>query len=177
MSITADTSLRYHGVARALHWIMAILIIGNIVGGIFHDALGKMFPVMPMHKAAGITILALALARLGWRLTHPAPALPVEMPGWEKLVAKVTHIAFYALMILVPLSGWIMVSPGDRPLNWFGLFPVPKFGLAKTDAIVGLSREGHEILGLAFAALVILHIVAALRHHFILRDTVLRRML
>jgi cytochrome b561 len=167
---------RYSTVARALHWIIGILVILNIFGGLLHDAL-EGWPIMPFHKAAGITVLFLTLVRIGRRLTHRAPPLPPEMPAWEKGAAHLTHFLFYLLMLVVPLTGWIMVSPGDRPLNWFGLFPIPKFALSKGDAIVGISGEGHEVLGIAFAVLVVLHVAAALRHHFILKDNVLRRML
>jgi cytochrome b561 len=167
----------YDAVSRWLHWIIAVLVIGNIIGGLFHDALGKMFPVMPVHKAVGITVLALTLVRIGWRFAHPLLPLPQEMPGWEKLAARLSHGLFYVLLLAVPLTGWIMVSAGDRPLNWFGLFDIPKFGVTKGDAIVGASRAGHEVLGITFAALALLHIAAALRHHFVLRDGILRRML
>jgi cytochrome b561 len=167
---------RYSRVAQWLHWVIAIMVIGNIVGGIFHDAIGKQFPVMPIHKAVGITVLALTLVRIGWRLTHAAPPLPARMPGWEKGLARFSHLFFYILLLLVPLSGWIMTSAGTRPLTWFGLFDIPKWSVTKDDMIVELSRT-HGAMGLAFAALAILHIAAALRHHYILRDNVMRRML
>ncbi|QGP79800.1 cytochrome b [Sphingobium sp. CAP-1] len=168
---------RYTSVARALHWIIAILIIGNLAFGFAHDALPKDWAVMPVHKSIGLTVLALTLLRLLWRLTHPAPPLPAAMPLWEKGAAHATHILFYALMLILPLSGWIMSSAGTRPLNWFFLFDVPKFAVAKDDAIVGLSRGAHELLPWLWVALIALHVGAALRHHFMLKDDVLRRML
>lgn len=168
---------RYTFVARALHWIMAVLIIVNLILGIGHDALPKDWAVMPVHKSIGLTVLALTLVRLGWRLGHRPPLLPVAMPGWEKAAAHATHFLFYALMLLVPLTGWIMTSAGTRPLNWFFLFDVPKFAVTKGDILVGVSGEGHEIMGFAWAALIILHIAAALRHHLVLKDDVLRRMI
>lgn len=169
--------VRYTAVARTLHWVIAVLIIANLVLGFAHDALPGDWAVMPVHKSIGLTVLALTLLRLMWRIAHRAPPLPDEMPGWEKAAAHAAHFAFYAFMILVPLSGWIMVSAGARPLNWFFLFDVPKFAVTKSDAIVGLSGAGHEIMGFAWAALVIVHIAAALRHHFVLKDNVLRRMI
>lgn len=168
---------RYTTVARWLHWIIAIMVIGNIIGGLAHDALEDVLPVIPMHQAAGITILLLTLVRIGWRLSHPAPPLPAEMPGWEKVAAHATHFLFYALLLLVPISGWVMSSASDKPLTWFWLFPVPKFGVTREDALFDVAHEGHEIMGLLFGALALLHIAAALRHHFILKDGVLRRML
>lgn len=168
---------RYNAVARSFHWIIALLIIANLWLGIAHESLPKEWKVMPLHKSIGLTVLALSILRLVWRLTHAAPALPAAMPAWEKSAAHLTHWIFYAFMILVPLSGWIMSSANQYPLNWFSLFDVPKFTVAKGDAIVGIAHEGHEIMGFAWLALVVLHIVAALRHHFVLKDGVLRRML
>ncbi|MCP1469543.1 cytochrome b561 [Sphingobium sp. OAS761] len=168
---------RYNAVARFLHWLIALLIIVNLVFGFAHEALPRDWAVMPVHKSIGLTVLALTLVRLGWRATHRAPALPGAMPGWEKGVAHATHFLFYAFMLILPLSGWIMTSPGARPLTWFFLFDVPKFAVAKDDAIVGISHEAHEILPWIWAVLILVHIGAALRHHVMLKDDVLRRML
>lgn len=166
----------YGRVARALHWAIALLVIANILIGIFHEGWGKLFPAMPIHKAIGITVLALTVVRIGWRLTHRPPPLPAAMPGWEKGAAHLVHGIFYLLLLVLPLSGWIMSSANERPLTWFWLFAIPKFAVAKGDAIVGLSRGAHGTLGLVFGALVVMHVAAALRHHFVLRDGVLRRM-
>ena len=167
---------RYTAVARALHWAIALLILLNLVSGFAHEALPKDWAVMPVHKSIGLTVLALTLARIGWRFTHPAPPLPAAMPLWERGAAHMTHALFYAFMLILPLSGWIMTSPWPRPLNWFFLFDVPKFGVGKEDAIVGLSRGAHELLPWVWVALILLHVGAALRHHFVLKDDVLRRM-
>ena len=168
---------RYTFVARALHWIIAILILFNLWLGFAHDALPKGWQVMPVHKSVGLTILARTILRILWRLTHRPPPLPLAMPAWEKLVARATHYVFYGFMLLMPLTGWIMTSAGNRPLTWFFLFDVPKFAVSKGDPIVSFSGEAHEIVGFLWAALILLHIAAALRHHFILKDGVLRRML
>ncbi|RYM10326.1 cytochrome b [Sphingobium cupriresistens] len=168
---------RYTAVARALHWAIAVLILLNLALGFAHDAFPKDWAVMPVHKSIGLTILALTLLRIVWRLVHPAPRLPAAMPLWEKAAAHATHFLFYALMLILPLSGWIMTSAGTRPLNWFFLFDVPKFGVGKENAIVGLSRGAHELLPWLWAALIAIHVSAALRHHLVLKDDVLRRML
>src|SRR3546814_13146699 len=86
------------------------------------------------------------LVRLGWRLGHKPPPLPAEMPGWEKFLSRVTHMAFYALLLILPLSGWTFSSAGQNSLNWFGLFDIPKFGLTKEDAITGIAHETHELM-------------------------------
>lgn len=168
---------RYSRGAIAFHWIIAAAILFNLWLGLAHDSLPREWRVMPVHKAVGITVLALSLARLAWRITHRPPPLPATVPRWEVLAAKAAHRALYALTIVMPLTGWMMVSNGNppRPLDWFGLFPIPYLPVSKGAS--GFGHEAHEILGYALLALVILHILAALRHHLILRDSTLVRML
>lgn len=176
MSSTAVRTDRYSRGAIAFHWIIAVAIIGNLIVGLFHDWLPRAWGVMPIHKAMGITILALSIARLAWRLAHTPPPLPLGMPRWEVVAAKSTHWLFYALMIALPVTGWMMSSTGTppRPLNWFGLFPIPYLPISKAAGDFG--HDAHTVLGYAMAALVVLHIAAALRHHLILRDSTLVRM-
>lgn len=170
---------RYSRVAVTLHWVLAAMILFNLWLGIANEGLPREWKVMPVHKAMGITILALSVLRLLWRMTHRAPELPRAMPGWEKGVAKATHAIFYALMIVVPLTGWAMSSVGrnggpPRPLTWFWQFDIPY--LPVSPGVAGAAGEGHEVLGWAFAVLVAFHILAALRHQFLLRDRLLARM-
>lgn len=168
---------RYNGVARALHWIIAIAIIAEITMGLGHDAMKDMFPVMPIHKATGITILALSLFRLVWRLTHKVPPLPATLPGWQVGAAHGLHWLFYVMVIAVPMTGWIMSSASPYPLEWFGLFPIPKWAVSKGSPIADAAHEAHEIMGLLFIPLILLHVGAALHHHFMLKNDVVRRML
>lgn len=167
---------RYNGVARTLHWIIAALILGNIAGGLLHDALEDIINLMPLHKASGMTVLALSLVRIAWRLTWRAPAPPAGMSGPAVLAAKATHAAFYGLMLALPVTGWTMSSAGKYPLSWFGLFELPKLPVTREDALYGIAHEGHELLGWLALVLAMLHIGAALRHHFLLKDNVLQRM-
>lgn len=171
-----DTAQRYNRVARALHWIIAALIIGNLAGGLLHDALEDVINLMPLHKASGMTVLALSLVRIAWRVTWRAPAHPKGMSGLEVLAAKATHLLFYGLMLAMPVTGWIMSSAGKYPLSWFGLFDLPKLPVTRESTLYEIGHEGHELLGWLFLALVVLHVGAALRHHFLLKDNVLRRM-
>lgn len=168
---------KYNGVARTLHWLIGVGIIVQIVLGIQHDAWKDMFAVMPLHKAIGMTILALSLFRLYWRFTHKPPTLPMAMPGWQKALAQILHKLFYFMIIAVPFSGWIMSSSSPYPLKWFGLFDIPKWPVEKGSALAEIAHEGHEVMGLLFIPLLALHISAALYHHFIVKDDVLRRML
>ena len=168
---------RYSRGAIAFHWTIAVLVIFNLVVGLLHESVPALRALMPAHKAVGITVLALTLGRILWRVTYRPPPLPLGMPGWERAAAHVSHWAFYLLLFALPLTGWAMVSPGvaKRPLSWFGLFDVPP--LPVSDATSDVAHTGHVVLGWLFAVLVVIHVAAALRHHFLLRDAVLGRML
>lgn len=166
---------RYSRVARWLHWGMGLLIIGNLAGGLLHDIDPKL--IMPLHKATGILLLALVVIRILWRVTHKAPAYPASMSGMERFLSTGTHHILYLMMVLIPLSGWIMSSAGERPIGFFGLFDVPKFAVEKGSLLQGISHEGHELLAFAMIALLVLHIAAALRHHLVLKDGIMARML
>lgn len=151
--------------------------------------LGEAIVAFQLHKSLGLTVLALSLARLAWRVSHQPPPLPA-MARWRRAAAHTVHWAFYALMIAVPLSGWAYVSAqwrGDAPLDvptlWFGLFEVPHLfdaqalPAAERKAVAGRSFAAHMYLAWTMAALAVLHAAAALRHHFGDRDRVLANML
>lgn len=167
----------YSKVAIVLHWTIALLILGNIAGALVaeqvDDATARL--IMATHKSIGLTVLMLSLVRLLWRLTHPFPSFPNATPKWDAVLARATHIAFYGLMIAVPLAGWVMVSGGTRPLEWFGLFPWPK--LPVSGAFADVAHDAHGILAFTTLALAALHVAGALKHHFVDRDDVLARML
>lgn len=166
---------RYHGVAIAFHWTIALLIIANLAIGLLHESLLK--GTMGLHKSIGLTVLILTFGRVAWRLAHRPPPLPGNIAPLERGAAHAVHWALYALMLAMPLTGWAMVSGGPvrRPLNWFGLFDVPYLpvGPATSDS----AGETHELLAWLMIALVVIHVAAALRHRFILKDQVLARML
>lgn len=167
----------YSRVAIWFHWGIGLLIVANLVTGLFHDDLG--FRVMPFHKASGITILVLSVARLLWRLTHRPPPLAPTVKWWERGLAHFTHWIFYVLMIIVPFSGWALVSFGARrfPLDWFGLFQIPFLPVEQNMSIADAMEDRHETLALLWLALLVLHVAGALKHHFIDRDNTLARML
>lgn len=163
---------RYDGVAIAFHWSIALLVILNLVSGLAYR------PLFFTHKAVGITVLALSLGRVLWRLSHRVPPPPRDIPGWQQLAARGTHWALYALILIMPLTGWLMSSASEkrRPLNWFGLFDIPYLPVGP-GPLGDASHEAHELLGWLTLALVVVHVAAALRHHYVLRDRVLSRML
>jgi cytochrome b561 len=176
-SRTPSVAGRYSGVAIGLHWLLALMIIVSFGVGWYMSEL----PMSPTrlklfnwHKWAGVTILALSVLRLLWRLTHRPPA---DLPGprWQLRAAHLTHYALYALFFLVPLAGWAYSSAAGFPVVWFGVLPLPDF-VSPDKALAEVMKERHELLAWALAALVLLHIGAALKHHFIDRDGLLDRM-
>ena len=180
---------RYTRVAIILHWLIALLIIGQIFGGLYMTKAApagstEQFELYQLHKSFGLTILFASLARLVWRLTHRPPALPEGMAAWERIGARFSHVAFYALMIGVPLGGWALVSASpfadSVPTYIFGVIPWPHLpffdGVADRQALTDLIANMHEFFAFATAALLVLHVAAALKHHFVNRDDVLTRM-
>jgi cytochrome b561 len=190
---------RYTTVAIALHWILAVLVISLVfVGWWMGDAIedkdtrAQALQVFPIHKSTGMTVLALTLVRLGWRIAHKPPPLPAGMAAWEKAVARVSHWAFYGLLLALPLTGWIYSSAGWSeafntfirvPLSYFGLFTLPDFpgvGTLPDDMRKDVGRtavEFHSKLAWAMLLLAGLHVAAALKHYFVDRDDVLTRMI
>lgn len=168
---------RYTRTAIALHWGIAALILINLALGLFHESLLDGIKwVIPIHKAIGITVLALTLFRIVWRLTHPAPPLPAEMPRWERWAAHVVHFLIYFYILGLTLTGW-MLSSGSRkhPIEWFGLFEVPYLPVSKETG--HWAHGAHGILGWILLALLVVHVAAALFHQFAQKDGVLHRML
>jgi cytochrome b561 len=167
--------------AIALHWSIGVLMILNLLGGFFHESFGKAAVplIMGLHKSTGILILVLTVGRLVWRLTHRPPPLADTVKRWEKGLAHATHWAFYLLMFALPITGWLMSSAGGRkyPISFYGLFPVPFLPVAQDKAAANIYAERHEMLGFIIAALIILHIAAALKHHLLDKDNTVVRML
>jgi cytochrome b561 len=170
---------RYTPTAIALHWLIALLIFIAFPLGIYmHD-----LPLSPTklqlysyHKWIGVTVFMLAVVRLWWRATHQPPALPDSMPGWEKFAAHATHYALYVLIFIIPLSGWLMSSAKGFQTVWFGVLPLPDL-VGKDEALGKLLQEVHEVLNFALLGLLLGHVGAALKHHFIQHDDILARML
>ena len=180
--MTNAAATRYHPLARALHWLLALLIVGNFALGIYMHEL----PFSPArlqyyswHKWAGVLVLAFSAVRLLTRLMSPPPALPdaieAAMPGWQKLAHHATHLALYALFFAVPLTGWAYSSAAGFPIVLFGLLPLPDF-VPVSEPIADVLKEAHEITALTMAALVVLHVAGALKHQIVDRDGLMARM-
>lgn len=175
------SSARYSKVAIGLHWLIAIMIIGLIVFGILmtNPDTPNRFALYQLHKSFGILVLIFSVLRLIWRLTHKPPALPNGMSSLEIAAAKFTHIAFYVIMIGMPLLGWAMVSasPIPIPTRIFDTLPWPNMpGITRNEATADFFKMLHHNIGKLTIALIALHIGAALKHQFVNKDGLLSRM-
>lgn len=187
---------QYTRVAMILHWLMAVLILALIPMGLWMSEAVKdpaqqetAYRLFQVHKAIGLSVLLLTLVRLAWRVFHRPPSYPSHMRQWERLLSRAVQAAFYALMILIPLTGWIYVSTDwavgfDKAMSvatsWFGLIPVPHLPLpsdvsARRD-IAFQAMGTHETLAWLMVALIVMHVLAALKHQFFDRDGVLGHM-
>lgn len=173
-----NTTATWGLVARVLHWLSAVLIVGMMVAGSLmtdmSDSPDK-FRLYAVHKATGITLLALIVCRIAWRLANPTPAAPPGMPAWQRFGASAAHLALYAVMLGMALSGWVLNSAADFPLHWFGLFEVPAI-TGPDEALQDLATSVHGLLFYALGTLLALHVGAALRHQFVRRDGLITRM-
>ncbi|WP_294013847.1 cytochrome b [Sphingomonas sp.] len=165
--------------AIAFHWAIALLIAVNWPIGHFGETIEARLGLnlVPFHKSIGLTVLALSILRLVWRLSHRPPPLPLSISRWRARAARFTHAAFYVLIIALPLTGWLRASAGRYPLTWFGLLDVPKFPIARQSAEAALAIGAHKFLAWTMLTLVVVHVAAALHHHLKLKDAVLLRML
>jgi cytochrome b561 len=173
-----NTTHRWGAVAQTLHWLIVALLILQITLALWADELHgvQKLAMLARHKSVGLTIMALALLRLLWRWMNPTPPLPPTLKPYERTLARGTHALLYVLLFALPLSGWTMSSARGFPVSWFGFFQLPDLVL-KSKPLYEALVDTHEILASVLVALVVLHVAAALKHHFLLKDDVLRRML
>jgi cytochrome b561 len=167
----------YDNIAITFHWLLALMIVGSFAMGLYMTSLPfsiQRVKLFNWHKWAGMTILTLSALRLLWRLRHPPPP-EAAGPHWQQLAAKATHRAMYLLFFAIPLVGWAYSSAAGVPIVVFGVLPLPD--LLPTDkALADSIKPWHGWLAYALAALVVLHVAAGLKHHFIDRDGLLHRM-
>jgi cytochrome b561 len=175
----SKASTGYSATARALHWITAALVlfmlplgvaIANEWGGPLKD------PLYDLHRSIGAVIIPLIILRLGYRLMHPPPPLPEEIPPLQQFAAHATHWGLYALLVIQPFVGWIATSAYRAPIMIFGLFELPPIW-PQDRALSERLFVVHELIAVAIACLAAAHIAAALYHHFVRKDRVLMRMI
>ncbi len=192
MSIAArqhHTFARYTRVAMALHWIVAVMIIGNVVLGLVADDLpdGWIRSAVDTHKSVGLTVLGLAVLRLLWRFANPPPPLPDSYPPLERLGAHAAHVALYGLIFALPITGWIHDSAwkgaATHPFALWGVIPHVRIGAIEAldpstrERIHSIFFDLHVWFGYALYGLLALHVVGALKHQFWDGEPELQRMM
>ncbi len=174
-----NTDQQWGAVSQGFHWLIVLLVLALAIVGLTMGELPrtpKYFWVYTLHKSLGISVLALVLLRIGWRLHAGAPQ-PLPAPRWQQRVASATHWLLYALVLAMPLSGWLYDSAsGLRPFRYFGLLPMPKL-VAPNQSLRDWSHQAHIWLFWTLVALVAVHAAAALYHHLFQNDATLTRML
>jgi cytochrome b561 len=172
--------LRYTKTAISLHWLMALLIVAGFALGVTMVDIPGLTPTklkyFSWHKWLGVTVLGLACIRLLWRLTHPAPVYPYTMPNWQQKAANALHGLLYLLIFAVPISGYFYSLAAGVPVVYLGIVPLPVL-IEPNQEWKAVLKQVHYVLNMTLLACVILHVLAALKHHFIDRDGVLKRML
>ena len=174
-----NSDQEWGAVAKALHWIMALTVLLMFVLG-WMAVNAPMSPtklqLFSWHKSIGLTLLALVILRLLWRLANKTPARPAGVSTMEYALAKIAHAALYLLMILMPMSGYVINSTANFPFRLFGWVRIPNL-IPANEAWQNVAENIHFILFCAFALLIVVHAAAAVRHHVIKRNSVLTRML
>ncbi|HEU4620586.1 MAG TPA: cytochrome b [Burkholderiaceae bacterium] len=173
-------SARYTATAQWLHWVVALLIIGNFWLGITMVDIPGITPTklkyFNWHKWMGVTIFGLVCVRLLWRVFHAPPPLPMTMPAWQRASAHLSHIALYVLMFAIPLTGYFYSLAAGFPIVYLGVLPLPVL-MDPNPELKGVLKEAHEVLAWMLAGVLVVHVMAALKHHWVDRDEVLARML
>lgn len=182
----SNTAASWGWPARILHWSMAAIMLYMVTLGVYMvrlDDIFARFALTQTHKSWGFVVFALACARLVWRLwNRAAPLDPPGMKPWERVASRVSHWGLYALMVALPLSGWLMASASPLQDSYgirnmvFGLFEMPDPFIPGDKGLEAAFKLIHNAAAVALALLLAVHVGAALKHHFVMRDDVLRRM-
>jgi cytochrome b561 len=182
MTSIKNTEGHYGIVAILFHWSMALLVVGLAALGLYMVTLPDVgfntekIVLILFHKQVGLLVFFLVVARLAWRVTQALPQLVAQIPDWQKIAARFVHLSFYALMFILPITGWIMSSAAGIPVSFFGLFALPDL-VGSDDYLFYQFIEIHKWMGYVLIFLIVIHVGAALRHHFVFKDDTLRRML
>ncbi|MBV8191960.1 MAG: cytochrome b [Alphaproteobacteria bacterium] len=171
-------STGYRPTAKALHWVTAFIVLGMLALGLWMTGLPLGFTKLyayAWHKWIGLVVLLLTLGRLLWRWRNPPPALPRGLPAWQKTLAPVAHWTLLGLLLLMPLTGWLMSSAGGVSVYWFGYIPLPDV-VPRNQALFTTLRQAHHLLARILIGMLIVHVAAVLHHDVLRRDGVFRRM-
>lgn len=165
--------------AQALHWGIVLLVLCQFVVGFYAKPLPlgiERLQMLTFHKSVGITTFVLVLVRLGWRFYTPAPPLPAGMPRWQKLLAHLSHLLLYGLLLVLPILGWLTSNASNLTVRWFYLFNLPNL-TGPDRQLARITKDLHDAGAWLLLAVVCTHVGAAFWHELVLKDGVLRRML
>ena len=173
-----NSSARFGAVAQTLHWLVAALIVYQFILAERAESatLFQKLGILATHKSVGLSVLALAVIRLIWRLYNVRPASPATEPAVRRTLARLSHALLYGLLLALPISGWLMSSAANTPVSYFGRVTLPDL-IAPSEVWAERLLDIHAALFWSLATVVAVHASAALYHHFVLRDDILRRML
>lgn len=173
-----NTRNQYGSVSKIFHWGIFILVCITLLVGFFIDDFPKAWKSVMMmgHKSTGILILCLIVLRLVWRWSNEAPSLEA-IHYWEKLLAQAVHMLLYVLLLAMPLSGWIMSTAAGKPPIFYGLVMMPFPGVEPSESLSDAAFTIHQKLAYAFLIALALHIIGALKHHFIDKNDILKRIM
>lgn len=173
----------YDTVAKTFHWLTAVLVLGQIAFGWWLHLVIADQPVTDAkiatyawHKSFGLVVLVVTLARFAWRVGHPPPPLPATMPGWQRAVAAASHAALYVLLIAMPIAGIAQSNGVGIPVKLFNLIELPPL-FSPDRRLADTALAAHWWMAVSLALVLALHVGAAVKHHLVDRDDVLRRML
>jgi cytochrome b561 len=176
-----NSQIAWGAIARTFHWLIAALAIFLIAYGWWMTHFAQRADRLAhysFHSSIGYDLLLLLVFRLCWRVMDPAPLMPPVMVRWERIAAMSSHILLYVLLLAVSVTGWLLAGTLRRPLSatLFGFIPVPVMNNAVDRAFHDLMEDSHQIMSYVLLALVVVHVAAALRHHYIKKNDILRRM-
>lgn len=164
----------YHPFSKVLHWLVALLVVTLLIVGFMLEDLSSI--AYTLHKSFGLIVLALMICRVLWIRHVGSPALPEAMPAWEKFFARAVQHCLYLFLIMMPIAGWIMSTASGHTPQFFGLFPLPCPGITEDKALAELMEEVHNTTAWIILCLLFFHVAGALKHHFLDKDNVLKKM-
>ncbi len=165
--------------SRVLHWLIAFVVIGMLAVSFFLDDFPEQYVdlAFTLHKSLGITVFFLMLVRVVWISIAGRPELPYDTPKWEHFLSRFVQYSFYILLIVMPLSGWVMSVAANEIPYYFGLFHFSLPGIEPDKNLAAFMNKTHKTIAWIIIGLLVLHVAGAIKHHFINKDDVLRRML
>ena len=177
--MVTKSAVKYSSLSKVFHWGIALAVIAMLTIGFFLDDVPTQFKgtAYMLHKSTGITILFLMILRLIFINASGKPALPNAMKLWEKVLSRFVQYSFYLLLLIMPLSGWIMSVAGNKIPVYFGMFKAPLPWIESNKQLAKVMDKTHEVIAWILIAFIVLHILGALKHHFIDKDNILRTML